>query len=417
MNHTGEIIRGVIALLLLGTIAGWIVVKTVTKAEEPVRMLVKWVFTALVLAFMFLVVGPMMTNPRAASYSLLLVGVCAAAMIITWRRSIADIIANPIGALYDGGSDAPDPHPFYSVARARQKQGRYLEAVDEVRKQLKRFPADVEGQMLLAEIQAEKLHDLPAAQATIDQFCEQPGHAPQNITFALYSMADWYLQVGKDRQGAQRALEKIIEMLPDTEFGLGAAQRIAHLATTEMLLGHEDRKRFVVPEGPRRLGLSKRPEQFRPTETDPSQVAAEYVRHLEQHPLDTEVRGKLAVLYADHYQRLDLATDELEQMIAHPNQPARLVVHWLNLLADLQVRAGADLETVTQTLQRIIDRSPKLAAAEIARKRLALLKLELKANEKSEAVKLGAYDQDIGLRHGPPAGLYGGGKRTNSPRR
>ena len=87
-------------------------------------------------------------------------------------------------------------------------------------------------------------------------------------------------------------------------------------------------------------------------------MAAECVKHLEQHPLDTEAREKLAVIYADHYGRLDLAAGELEQMIAQPNQPGRLVVHWLNLLADLQIRRGAGFEVARQTLQRIVDRDP-----------------------------------------------------------
>ncbi len=85
-------------------------------------------------------------------------------------------------------------------------------------------------------------------------------------------------------------------------------------------------------------------------------------------------------------------------MIQQPNQPARLVVRWLNLLADWQVRGGADYDTVRQTLQRIIDREPRLAAAEIARKRLELLKLEFKAKEKNQPVKLGVYEQNIGLK-------------------
>jgi len=127
------------------------------------------------------------------------------------------------------------------------------------------------------------------------------------------------------------------------------------------------------------------------------------VKHLEQHPLDTEERENLAVIYADHYERLDLATGELEQLIGQPNQPAKLVAHWLNLLADLQVRHGADYETVYQTLQRIIDRDPNVAAAEIARHRQGLLKLELKANEKKQAVKMGTYEQNIGLKQGRAA--------------
>ena len=121
---------------------------------------------------------------------------------------------------------------------------------------------------------------------------------------------------------------------------------------------------------------------------------------MEEHPLDTEAREKLALIYADHYGRLDLASDQLEQMISQPNQPARLVVHWLNLLADLQIRSGSDYETVKATVQRIIDRDPELAAAGIARNRLALLKLEMKARKKSEDVKMGTYEQNIGLKHG-----------------
>jgi hypothetical protein len=145
-------------------------------------------------------------------------------------------------------------------------------------------------------------------------------------------------------------------------------------------------------------------------------MAAEYVRHLEQYPLDMEARERLAVIYTDHYGRLDLATEELEQMIEQPNQPGRLVVHWLNLLADLQIRSGADYETVRQTLQRIIDRDPKMAAAEIARNRLALVKLELKANEKKTAVPLGSYAQNLGLKQGPPRGLYGESGGPKLPR-
>jgi len=130
-------------------------------------------------------------------------------------------------------------------------------------------------------------------------------------------------------------------------------------------------------------------------------MANAYVKHLEQHPLDTEAREKLAVLYADHYKRLDLATAELEQLISSPNLSSKLIVHWLNLLADLQIRSGANYDVVSQTLHRIIDLDPKVAAPELARNRLAILRLELKSQTKPGSVKLGEYEQNIGLkRHG-----------------
>jgi tetratricopeptide (TPR) repeat protein len=312
------------------------------------------------------------------------------------------MIAKPFGDLYDGGSVEPIPHPAYSIAQSNQKRGKYLEAVAEIRKQLDRFPTDVEGQLLLAQIQAEDLKDLAAAELTIQHFCDQPGHAPPNIAFALYSMADWHLKVGRDREAAQRDLEKIIELLPETEFSLGAAHRIAHLGSTEMLLSPDERRKFIVTEGVRSLGLLRDQEHLKPVEPDPAQEAAEHVKHLEQHPLDTEAREKLAIIYADHYGRLDLAAGELEQMIEQPSQPPRLVVHWLNLLADLQIRSGAGFEAAQQTLQRIVDRNPGVAAAEIARHRLALLRLEMKPKEQSQGVKLGSYEQNIGLRRGLP---------------
>jgi tetratricopeptide (TPR) repeat protein len=385
-----------VALITAGV--GFVVVHSVKKAEDPARMIFKWVVTLGVAAFMIWVAIPaLLVDGYGALHGLSLTLICALVMIITWRHDISGLIANPIASLYDGGTEPPDPHPAYSVAMARQKQGRYLEAIAEIRKQLDRFPTDVEGQLLLAQVQAEDLKDLPAAELTIQRFCEQPGHAPQNVVFALYSLADWHLKVAQDREAARRALQKIVDLYPESEFAPGAAHRIAHLGSQEMLLAPHDRRKYLVAEGVRNIGLLQTSEHLRPVGTDPTQQAEEYVKHLEQHPLDTEAREKLAIIYADHYGRLDLASDQLEQLIQDPSEPAKLVVHWLNVLADLQIRCGATYETARETLERIVDRAPNRAAAEIARHRIALLKLELKAKEKSQDVKLGSYEQNIGL--------------------
>ena len=397
--HAGDIVRAIITIALIMAAVGFVVIRSVKKADDPARMIFKWCVTLGVAVFMIWVAIPaVMVEDYSAMYGLALMLICAIVLIITWRHDLAGLVANPIASLYDGGTEPPDPHPAYSVALARQKQGRYLEAVAEIRKQLERFPTDVEGQLLLAQVQAEDLKDLPAAELTIQHFCEQPHHAPQNIVFALYSLADWHLKVGQDREAARCALEKIIALYPDSEFAPGAAHRIAHLGSTEMLLAPHDRHKYLMAEGVHNVGLLPSSIHLRRAEADPAQLAAEYVKHLEQHPLDTEAREKLAIIYADHYGRLDMATDQLEQLIQAPNQPAKLVVHWLNLLADLQIRGGAAYETARDTLQRIVDRAPNLAAAELARHRLALLTLELKAKTTSQAVKLGSYEQNIGLK-------------------
>ena len=391
----------VLALAFLG-VAVW----SVRKSEDPARTAFKWLLTLLIVVYVGWKVFPMADAGGIAAF--MAVAECMIAglvLFITWRQNIGAIVAKPFTSLYDGGETPPEPRPFYSIARARQKQAKYPEAMAEIQKQLERFPTDFEGHMLLAEIQAEGLKDLVAAEATIQSLCAQPDHAPKNIAFALYSLADWQLKYARDTAAASRAFEQVIALLPDTEFSLSAAQRIAHLGDPETAATPREARKFVVKEGVRNLGLLANTRQFIPAETEPGKIAVEYVRHLEQHPLDTDAREHLAVIYADHYHRLDLASDQLEQMIQLPNQPPKLAVRWLNLLADLQIREGLDYETVKQTLKRIIDLDPKLAAAENAAKRISLLKLELKARQQHASVKLGTYEQNLGLKaSGKPTG-------------
>jgi tetratricopeptide (TPR) repeat protein len=402
-SRTYDIVRGTVLLVIALSAMGWFFFRCLRRSEDPARFLFKWLLTVPTIWILFWKVGPIANRQDpSAIMAVPLAAICGLVLAAIWRHNISNLVARPFSSLYDGGNEEPIPKPAYSVAQSKQKKGQYLEAIAEIRKQLERFPTDAEGQLLIAQIQAEDLKDLPAAELTLEHFCAQPGHAPQNIVFALYSLADWHLKITQDREAAQRHLQKILELFPESEFSLGAANRIAHLSSAEMLLASQDRKKFIVAEGPRNLGLLKEWGQMLPAEPGPEQAAAQYVKHLEQHPLDMEAREKLAVIYADHYKRLDLATDELEQMIGQPNQPGRLVVHWLNLLADLQIRNGIGFDTVRDTLQRIVDRAPDAAAAEIARHRLALLKLEMKPKAMSQAVKLGSYEHNIGLKRGSP---------------
>ena len=398
-----ELVRGIVLLAVALGAIGWGIWHSLKRSDDPARLLFKWILTVPIVLFIIFKLGPFATSSQAGAFiGVPAVAACGILLAAIWRHNLANLVAKPFASLYDGGSEEPIPRPAYSIAQSKQKKGLYLEAIAEIRKQLDRFPTDVEGQLLLAQIQAEDLKDLPAAELTIERLCAQPGHAAQNIVFALYSLADWHLSVTQDREAAQGHLQKVIELFPESEFALGAAHRIAHLGNADMLLASHEEKKYVVPEGVKNLGLLRDQDHLRPAEASPEEVAAACVKHLERHPLDTEAREKLAVIYADHYGRLDMATDELEQMIGQPNQAGRLVVHWLNLLADLQIRHGATYETVRETLQRIIDRDPKAAAAELARNRLSLVRLELKSKEKSQAVKLGSYEQNIGLKRGLP---------------
>jgi TolA-binding protein len=363
-------------------------------------LLVKWLITLPVLLAIWKISMPgFARGGMDALFALLFTLVCGLVLAVLWTGSLIDVLAKPFASLYDGGDTPPEPKPFYSVALAKRQRSKPLEAVMAIREQLAKFPNDYEGTTLLANIQAEDLKDLAAAEMTLNHFCEWEKAPPKQVTAALTQIADWHMKFAQDSQSAQAALERIIEKYPESDMALMAKQRIAHLGGTEKhLLAAHDRRPVFVPEGVKSVGLLESSAHLAPAETPPAEIAASYVKHLEEHPHDTEAREKLAVIYATHFKRLDLATIELEQMIGEPNHPQKRVAHWLNLLADLQVRGGADYETARATLTRIIESFPDFAVAEVARSRLALLKLEFKALEQTPEKTMGVYEQNVGLK-------------------
>lgn len=296
--------------------------------------------------------------------------------------------------------------PLYSPAIVQRNRGRYHEAAALVREQLALFPHDFQGQMLLAEIQAANLSDLPGAAATIRQICRQPGHNPAQVAYALSTLADWHLSFGKDAEGARAALELIQQQFPDTQLALQAEQRLAHLATSKQLAESVERPTIRVKPGIRNLGLKKvRAEDIIKTKPLDQQVE-ELVAQLDLHPLDFDARELLARLYAEEYQRLDLAAEQFEQLIGCPHAAPRQVAHWLNQLAGLQVRLGRDLDAARATLQRLIDLYPGSASAQQAAERQATLANEIPAGPPRQ-VKLGEYEQRLGLRMKRPSPFSG----------
>ena len=151
-------------------------------------------------------------------------------LALVWVPVIVDYVGRKFGSLFDGGDTEVDPKPYYSIFHAQRKKGNYQGALAAIRSQLDKFPKDFEGQMLLAELQAENLNDLPGAEFTIQRLTAQPGLAPANNASAFNRLSDWHLSLTKDRDSAQRTLEKITELLPDTEMALQAAQRIGRLS-------------------------------------------------------------------------------------------------------------------------------------------------------------------------------------------
>ena len=393
-------IIGVIAAVFLII---WFASSRFKRSSDPAELALRWTLTLGAVAFwIYLGIKTKQADPLTSFFYVAIAMVSALFIAWLWAPRIGEIMASPFTRLYDGGDEEPEMRPMYSIATGYRKRGQYDKAVAEIRKQLTNFPEDFEGWMLLAEVQFKNLNDLPSASETIEHILTFPQLAPKNVAFALTQLAEWHLNFANG-ESARACFERIIERLPDTEESHIAIQRIAHIASPEDMAEMREPRVIALPHSEERIGLRTTAPPA-PVPQTPTQVAQKYVEHLRDHPLDNEVREKLAVVYATDFKRMDLASAELEQLIATPNQTPKNVAHWLNMLADFHIRLANNAELARQTLQRIIDLYPKSAVAMNAASRISQLKLELNQNTTQRTVKLGNYEQNIGLKRMSSAG-------------
>ena len=395
-----------VSLAMLGAVV-WVLRSFWRRSEDRKALAVRWVLTLGNLAFLGFVIGPMVSGDGGGSllgsmatalFAGAVLGLSALVMGIVWSPSISEAVAKRFSRLYDGGDTAPDPEPLLSIAEARRKQGRFDEAEQEVQRQLERFPGNFRAQMFLAEIQAVDRHDLAATTQTIEGLLGQPGHTPKNLAFALTRLAEWQLRLQDDREAARATLERIIQLFPETPEAHTARQRIAHLTPPEMLAQARDRPKLAVPHSDERLGLRGEMPRIKRAGSDPQEAAEKLVAQLDAYPDDNQAREELALLYLEAFQRPDLALEQLGELIAQPLAPSAQVVKWLNLLADVHVAGAGDIVRAREAVQGIVDRYPGSPAAENARRRLALLERELQAKKQSQVLRLGSYEQRLGLK-------------------
>jgi hypothetical protein len=404
MGRVADIILGILVLLALLVVAGRYFFRRAQRADDPPRLISKWIISAILLGFAFHLVWSLRTasNQFEVIAEVLMAASCGIVLGIIWAPNLGEMVAKPLADLYDGGNQEGELRPMYSKAEALRKKGCYAEAEAEVRQQLAAFPRDFQGTLLLAEIQAECLHDFPAAQATLESLLGQPDQSPDHQAYALNRLSDWQLKFNRDAAGARTSLERIVQSFPGTELAQIAYQRLAHLRAPEQGDPTAASPPVALPHSEERLGLREDFSGLQLPAEDVEATVSKLLRQLEQFPQDWEAREQLAWVYAGHYQRLDLAIDQLEQLLAQPGQPAKQVVHWLNMQADLQVKYGPDSAGVRATLNRIIQQFPRSAAAEAAQNRLARINLEFKAKQVGTAIKLGTYEQNMGLKAGGP---------------
>ncbi len=379
-----------------------ILFRSLKKTEDKGRLVFKWVLTVF---FSGVALWVALTSPSGDMASAFIVpiagAVCGLSMGIIWAPNIGAMFAKPLTNLFDGGDTEIEARPFYSIARSKRLRGEYDKALEAVEEQLLQFPEDYEGWMLKTEIMANDLRRLEDALEAIEQIVGHGHHRPTNIAFALNQVADWQIKYNKDVVAARQALERITYLFPNTQQSHHAIQRISHLATPEFLEVRAASYKVTLKPPMENYGLLGKPLPPPPSE-DQTELAHQLVQHLNVYPGDNEARERLSAIYADHYQRIDMAGDQLEQLIATPHQSGKNIAVWLNKLADLHIKLASDMPAARSALTRISTMFPKSSHATLAEMRLARLPQELTAKNKSQEIKLGSYEQNVGLKTGRP---------------
>jgi len=375
--------------------------------NEPLKVIVKWVVTLAVVAFM--IHATVRANDRGALLIVFIFLLLPGSILLGlwWTPAISDWVASPITNALTGDSRESYNKPEYGIANARRKRGQYVEAIEAVDEQLVKHPGNFDGLMLKATIQAENLGDLPAATATIQETLSDPEQLNYRLPVALNKMAEWQLAIAGDPDAARRTLQQIQTALPNSRAAQLAAQRLASLDSSEEsesdVVDFNESYQNLVEESAEKDDFTSPLELPKAIELNRQQVGEEALqtclRRVEMHPDSISNREELAALYLDHTKQPAMALRQYEHLLALSGTTIHQKTAWLNKLADIQVKSGESYETIRATLERVVALDPRAAPAARAQQRISYLHIELRSvNRKTKRLQLGSYDEDLGLK-------------------
>ncbi|MBN8247434.1 MAG: hypothetical protein J0L84_08325 [Verrucomicrobia bacterium] len=375
-------------------------------AAEGSPVILRWTLTVgLIGLFAYTVhrVGP---NPVGPSAFLLLIAgmVVSVLMMILWLPTLVAGALGPLTGSLTGGNEKVEAKPAYYRAIALKKRGEFQAAIAAVRMELERFRGDSEGLLMIVDLLAEDLKDPNAALEVLRESLQTPGRSESERAQALSRWADIQLQHLQDAEAARETLEEISREFGESPAGHLARQRLAHLPGAAGGGTAEEPPRLVVKHHEERVGLMEDFGASRVGGEDPAEAAAALNGHLNAHPDDWESRERLALLYAESLNEPSRATAQLERLLSQSGVPARHVARWYQLLVDLQLKATDGVAAARITLERMREQFPDTAWAAQAETRLRHLGLDQKAKEAPKTLKLGQYEQKLGLKtKEPPA--------------
>jgi len=232
---------------------------------------------------------------------------------------------------------------------------------------------------MLAELYAHHFNDLPEADRTIRELCTQPNITAFQISLALNRLADWHLKLAADPANARSALEEICRRLPDTHVARMARLRLEHLpASRQDLLEQRKPKTFRLPalrDDWDETAAAQIPE-INPLEA--RSLADQCVETLRLNPNDVAAREKFASLLAERLGEWDLGIEQLDLLLAMPDQPEQKSAEWLALAAAWEMRYRQNPDAARHRLKCLIELYPQTPQAFAAQRRLSLMEVDEK---------------------------------------
>jgi hypothetical protein len=267
----------------------------------------------------------------------------------------------------------PTP-PMYARAVARMKFGKYSEAECEIIRELEKCEDDFEGWLMLAGLYATQFNDLPEAERTILEICDQPRTTTSQLSVALHRLADWHLQRKSDPAAARRALRMICDRLPGTHLAHMAQLRMNQLpASAAELRQQQSGERIPLPALGDSIDQEPAPAESAPERHKAAEAANECVEILKQDSNNVPARERLARLFAERLDQPDLGIEQATLLLDLPDQPDARRAEWLGLIAAWHIRYRHDPENGRKALEQLIREFPNSPQAFAARRRLQLL--------------------------------------------
>jgi len=313
-------------------------------------------------------------NGTALMWTVFMLPVCAVVLLIAGWAGIGFALVVWLAPVVHGtlpNLARTRRAPSYSQAIGKLKFGKYSEAELEILRELELCENDFNGWMMLAELYAVHFQDFKLAEQTVIDLCEQPDVKASDACVALHRLADWYLRLQNDPQGARRCMEAISKRYPNTHLSRMARLRMKRLPqTTEEWIEESRGKPLHLPalhddfEGA---------ETAEPVDLQAVQRSAERLSdRLGRDPNDAAAREEFARALAK-LGKLQPAIDQLDLLLSMEGQSTTRRAEWMGLKVAWLTQITPDSPAVRTLLSRIIQEFPFSPQAMAAQRRVFLM--------------------------------------------